>query len=152
MFRSFFSYLAKAAWARKIVGKMGIARKMASRFIAGETLADGIQTIKSLNAQGINATLDVLGENTTSPEMAQQAAKDIMHAFDAIDDAGVRANVSVKLTQIGLGISSELCLENLELILEKARGLTALCASIWKTLPGYATHIGCIVCRPQPRI
>ena len=122
MFRSFFSYLAKAAWARKIVAKMAIARKMASRFIAGETLADGIQTIKVLNSQGINATLDVLGENTTSPDMARQAANEIMRAFDAIEEAGVRANVSVKLTQIGLGISSELCLENLERILEKAKG------------------------------
>jgi proline dehydrogenase len=122
MFRSFFSYLAKAAWARKIVAKMAIARKMASRFIAGETLADGIQTIKLLNEKGINATLDVLGENTTSPEMARQATSEIMRAFDAIDTAGVRANVSVKLTQIGLGISSELCLENLEQILQKAKG------------------------------
>lgn len=125
MFRSFFSYLAKAAWARKFVGKMALARKMASRFIAGETLADGIQTIKSLNEKGINATLDVLGENTNSPEMARQAASEIMRAFDAIEAAGVRANVSVKLTQIGLGISSELCLENLELILEKAKSLNS---------------------------
>jgi proline dehydrogenase len=94
---------------------------MASRFIAGETLAEGIQTIKSLNDRGINATLDVLGENTDSPEKARKAAMDIIQAIDAIEKAGVRANVSVKLTQIGLGISSELCLENLELILGKAK-------------------------------
>jgi proline dehydrogenase len=122
MLRSFFSYLAKASWARKNVAKWSIARKMASRFIAGETLADGIQAIKLLNNRGINATLDHLGENTDSPEKARQAAMDIIQAFDAIEEAGVRANVSVKLTQIGLGISSELCLENLELILEKAKG------------------------------
>jgi proline dehydrogenase len=121
MFRSFFNYLAKAAWARNIVSKWSIARKMASRFIAGETLAEGIQTIKSLNDRGINATLDVLGENTDSPEKARKAAMDIIQAIDAIEKAGVRANVSVKLTQIGLGISSELCLENLELILGKAK-------------------------------
>jgi proline dehydrogenase len=122
MFRSFFSYLAKAAWARNLVAKWSIAWRMASRFIAGETLADGIQAIKLLNSRGINATLDHLGENTDSPEQARQAANDIIQAMDAIAEAGVRANVSIKLTQIGLGISSELCLENLERILEKAKG------------------------------
>jgi proline dehydrogenase len=122
MFRSFFSYLAKAPWARNIFAKWSIARKMASRFIAGETLDDGIQSIKSLNSQGINATLDHLGENTDSPEKARRASLDIIQAFDAIEGTGVRANVSVKLTQIGLGLSNELCLENLELILKKAKG------------------------------
>ncbi|NJD59072.1 MAG: proline dehydrogenase [Anaerolineales bacterium] len=121
MFRSFFSYLAKAAWARKIVAKWSIAWKMASRFIAGETLADGIRVIKTLNAAGINATLDHLGENTDSPEKARQATQDIIQAFDAIEEAGVRANVSIKLTQIGLGISDELTLENLLQILNTAR-------------------------------
>src|SRR4030043_19336 len=121
MFRSFFSYLSKAAWARKIVTKWPLAWKMASRFIAGETLADGIQTILQLNKKGINATLDHLGEHTDSPEQARKATKDIIQAFDAIDKAGVRSNVSIKLTQIGLGISNDLCLENLGFILEKAR-------------------------------
>jgi proline dehydrogenase len=121
MFRSFFSYLSKAAWARNIVTKWPIAWKMASRFIAGEKLEDGIQAIRILNSKGINATLDHLGEYTDSPEKAQQAALDIIQAFDAIETAGVRANVSVKLTQIGLGISSDLCIENLKLILEKAK-------------------------------
>jgi proline dehydrogenase len=121
MVRSFFSYLSKAAWARNIVTKSSIFWRMASRFIAGETLADGIQTIRLVNSKGINATLDHLGEDTDSPEKARQASLDILQAFDAIEEAGVRANVSVKLTQIGLGISSELCLENLEQILKKAQ-------------------------------
>ena len=94
---------------------------MASRFIAGVTLADGIRTIQQLNSKGINATLDHLGEDTDSAEKAVSAAADIIQAFDAIEQAGVRANVSVKLTQIGLGISNEICIENLERILERAR-------------------------------
>ena len=81
MFRSFFSYLAKAAWARNIVANWSFAWKMASRFIAGETLADGIQAIKLLNDKGINATLDHLGENTDSPEKARQAAMDIIRGL-----------------------------------------------------------------------
>jgi proline dehydrogenase len=121
MFRSFFIYLSKAAWARKIVTKWSIAWKMASRFIAGENLADGINTIKQLNIKGINATLDHLGEHTDSPEQAQRATTDIILAFSAIEEAGVKSNISIKLTQIGLGISTDLCIENLELILNKAK-------------------------------
>lgn len=121
MFRSFFSYLSKAAWARRIVTQWSFAWKMASRFVAGETLADGINAIRSLNSNGINATLDHLGEHTDSPEQARQAALDILDAFDAIESNGVHANVSLKLTQIGMGISPELCIDNLLLILEKAR-------------------------------
>jgi proline dehydrogenase len=121
MFRSFFSYLSKAAWARKIVTKWSFAWKMASRFVAGETLADGIKTIKQLNLKGINATLDHLGEHTDSPEQAQKATLDIIQAFDGIEEAGVHSNVSIKLTQIGLTISDELCLQNLVQIAEKAR-------------------------------
>ncbi len=123
MFRSFFIYLSKAAWARNLVTHWSFAWKMASRFVAGVTLADGIQAIKLLNNQGINATLDHLGEHTDSPEKAHQAAVDIIQAFEAIEQAGVRANVSIKLTQIGLGLSNEICLENLSLIVEKAKSL-----------------------------
>jgi proline dehydrogenase len=121
MFRSFFIYLSKAAWARTIVTKWSIAWKMASRFVAGVTLADGIEAIRRLNNKGINATLDHLGEHTDSPEQARQATADIIQAFDAIEQAGVRANVSIKLTQLGLGVSDELCLENLGRILDKAK-------------------------------
>ena len=121
MFRSFFIYLSKPEWARNIVMRWPFAWRMASRFISGVTLADGIQAIKGLNSKSINATLDHLGEHTDSPEKARQAALDIVQAFDAIEAAGVRANVSIKLSQIGLGLSDGVCLENLELILNKAR-------------------------------
>ena len=121
MLRSFFSYLSKAAWAQNIVSRWSFAWRMASRFVAGETLADGINKIKQLNDRGINATLDHLGEHTDSPEKARQAADDIIQAIDAIEQAGVRANVSIKLTQLGLGLSIDICLENLERIIASAK-------------------------------
>jgi proline dehydrogenase len=121
MFRSFFIYLSKAVWARNIVTHWSFAWRMASRFISGVTLADGIQAIKQLNSKGINATLDHLGEHTDSKEKAHQATIDILEAFDAIEEARVRANVSIKLTQLGMGLGNDVCLENLILILDKAK-------------------------------
>lgn len=119
--RSFFIYLSKAAWARTIVTRWPIVwRIAASRFVAGEKLEDAIRAIKALNQKGINATLDHLGENTSTLETADQATDDIIAALDAIQESGVRANVSIKLTQIGLGLEPALCAENLERIVAHA--------------------------------
>jgi proline dehydrogenase len=123
MLRSFFIYLSKANWARKIVTGWSLARRMASRFTSGDTLGDAIQAIKVLNDKKINATLDHLGEHTDSPDLARRATNDIIQALDAIQNSGVRANVSLKLTQIGLAISHDLCAENLERIVAHAAEL-----------------------------
>jgi proline dehydrogenase len=120
MLRSFFIYLSKAGWARKIVTGWSVAWRMASRFVAGEKLEDAIRAIKSLNARGINATLDHLGEHTTTPELARQATQDILNAIDAITASGVRANVSIKLTQIGLEMGEDVCQANLRTIVKHA--------------------------------
>jgi len=120
MLRSILIYLSKAVWARKIVTSWKFAWKAASRFVAGEKLEDAIQAIKELNEKGIAATLDHLGENTTNPEEARRAAQDILHAIEAIEQYGVRANVSIKLSQIGLALNVELCAENLQRILTLA--------------------------------
>jgi proline dehydrogenase len=123
MFRSLFIYLSKASWARKIVTRFPVARWLASRFVAGDKLEDAITVIQSLNSKGINASLDLLGENTTTQDEARQATQEIIEAFGEIDRTGVRANVSVKLTQLGLALDKDLCAENLEQILECARQL-----------------------------
>jgi proline dehydrogenase len=120
MFRSFFIYLSKSRWARGIVTHCSVARRVAARFIAGDSLEDAIRAIQALNAKGINATLDLLGENTTTPDEARQSSQEIVRALQAIDQAGVRSNVSVKLTQLGLAIDKYLCGENLAYILERA--------------------------------
>lgn len=121
MLRSFFIYLSKARWARNIVMHWPIVWRVAERFIAGETLEDAMRVIRNLNQRGINASLDHLGEHTDSIESAKKATRDILDIFDAIDAAGVRANVSVKLSQIGLGIDRQFCAENMRQILERAQ-------------------------------
>lgn len=121
MLRSFFIYLSQARWTRNIVTRWNFAWRAASRFVAGEELEDAIQVIEDLNKKGINATLDHLGENTTTSDEARRAAQDILLILDAIAESGVRSNVSIKLTQIGLALDQALCEENLKTILERAK-------------------------------
>lgn len=121
MLRSFLIYLSKAAWAQKLVTGWGFAWRAASRFVAGEKPEDAIRAIRELNAKGINATLDHLGEHTSTAEEADKATDDIIAILNEIDKAGVKANVSIKLTQIGMGLDEEICKQNLARILEQAK-------------------------------
>ena len=123
MLRSFLIYLSKAAWAQKIITSWGFVWRLASRFVAGERIEDAIRAIRELNARGINATLDHLGEHTSSAEEAATATDDILNVLNEIDKAKVRANVSIKLTQIGMGLDEEICRQNLIRILEHATRL-----------------------------
>ncbi|MBM4425767.1 MAG: proline dehydrogenase [Chloroflexi bacterium] len=121
MLRSLLIYLSKAAWAQNLITSWGFAWRTASRFIAGTKLEDAIRVVGELNAKGINATLDHLGEHTNTPEEAQQAAEDIFATLYALGaDPAARGNVSIKLTQIGLGLDEALCAETLERIVARA--------------------------------
>ena len=121
MLRSFLIYLSKAAWAQRMVTSWSFAWRAASRFVAGETVGDAIVAIHALNEKCINATLDHLGEHTSTREEADKATQDILQTLDEIDKAGVRANVSIKLTQIGMGLDEEICRQNLVQILEHVK-------------------------------
>ncbi len=121
MFRSFLIYLSKAAWAQKLVTGWSLAWKVASRFVAGVTIGDAIRVVKALNSKGINATLDQLGEHTSNAAEANRAADGILEMLAEIQKAGVRSNVSIKLTQIGMGMDDDVCRANLVRILERAR-------------------------------
>jgi proline dehydrogenase len=121
MLRSFFIYLSKATWAQKLITNWGFAWRMASRFVAGESCADAVRAIRELNEKSINATLDQLGEHTSTVEEADRATDNILAVLNEIDKAGVRSNVSIKLTQIGMGLDEEICQRNLVRILEQAR-------------------------------
>ena len=118
--RSFFLYLARSRTARNFLMRLPAAQRVARRFVAGETLAQGIQAVRALNAKGLLATLDHLGENVVTETDAARATQDYLDLLDAIAESGVNANASLKLTQLGLDISFELCLNNMRCILERA--------------------------------
>jgi proline dehydrogenase len=105
------------------VRRNGMARKFASRFVAGETLETGVQAAVDLGAKGITSSLDLLGESVTA-EAEAVAARDLyLQMLDRMAIARVEVNVSVKLTQMGLDVGEELCAANMILILEKAKAL-----------------------------
>ena len=121
MLRSFFIALSKAAWAQRTMTHWKLAWRVASRFIAGERVEDAVEVVKQLNAQGIFATLDHLGENTSSLAEAQRAADEIVRILDAIAAQNLRSNVSVKLSQLGLNLDAQAAYENLLQVLSAAR-------------------------------
>ncbi|HWR66147.1 MAG TPA: proline dehydrogenase family protein [Bellilinea sp.] len=96
---------------------------MASRFIAGDTIDDAIRVLEQLKVLGIRATLDLLGENTESQAEAAQSTADILAALNALNTFSLPANVSIKLSQLGLLLDAELAYANLVTILEWAKNL-----------------------------
>lgn len=100
---------------------MGLLTILARRFIAGETKEDAVKAVRDLNMLGIRTSLDILGENVTSEEMARDLANTYIDVLNTIDSENIKANVSVKLTQMGLDISDDFCFENVSRIIEAAR-------------------------------
>ena len=102
------------------VRRNGLARRFASRFVAGETIESGVVAARELAARGITASLDFLGESVKDEREAVAARDQYLRMLDRMAAAGVEVNVSVKLTQMGLDIDEDLCAANLTRILEKA--------------------------------
>jgi proline dehydrogenase len=121
MMRAFFISLSRVKWAQRLITGSDLARRAASRFIAGETNTDAIQAVRALNSLGITATLDHLGENTADEDAACQAAQEVIGILEEIERRSVRSNVSIKLSQLGLILNEDLCRQNLEKILKKAQ-------------------------------
>jgi proline dehydrogenase len=105
------------------VRRNGLARKFASRFVAGETIDEAVKAARELAGRGITASLDLLGESVTVESEAIAARDQYLQMLDRMAGAGEQVNVSVKLTQMGLDISEDLCYANMVRILEKAKEL-----------------------------
>jgi proline dehydrogenase len=100
-----------------------MARKLASRFVAGETIDEAVKAARDLSTHGITPSLDLLGESVTAEAEAVAARDQYLSMLDRMAAQGVEVNVSVKLTQMGLDISEDLCYVNMASILDKARDL-----------------------------
>lgn len=112
--------LAKSRVARTLAQHIPLARTLAGRFFAGETLPDAIYTSYATNQNGAVATLDYLGKSVRDKVEARLAADAYVDAFAAIERGGVDANVSIKLSQMGLDIDDDFCYKNVVRVVEKA--------------------------------
>ncbi len=160
MLRSTLLYLSSQPRVFKFVRNNGLAKKFASRFVAGETLDEALTAVKALNAKGITASLDLLGESVSNEQEARAAANDYLAILDRIREQRLEANVSVKLTAMGMDISEELCVSIMHDVLGRAQAYGSFVrldmessAYTEKTLqvfydrlyPAYKEHVGIVL-------
>ncbi len=121
MLRAGLLWLSEQPQVFRFVRRNGLARRFASRFVAGETVESAVAALRDLNAAGLSASLDLLGESVQNAAEARQARDTYVDTLDRIRAVGADANVSVKLTQMGLDIDEALCIANLRAIIAKAK-------------------------------
>lgn len=121
MLRSALLYLSGQQRIFRFVRNNGLAKSFAHRFVAGETLDTALAAVARLNARGITASLDLLGESVHNEAEARAAGDAYVTMLDRIHKQKADANVSVKLTAMGLDISEDLCVAVMHKILQQAR-------------------------------
>ena len=121
MLRSTLLYLSDQPQVFRFVRNNRLAKGFARRFVAGETLDEALTAVRELNAKGISASLDELGESVTNEREARAVRDSYLNILDELAAQRLDANVSVKLTALGLDISEELCVTHMQDLLERAR-------------------------------
>ena len=118
--RNCLLFLSNNKWLKEMAKKYGL-RFGAGRFVAGQTLDEAIATIKRLNEQGLCVTVDYLSEFVEREEEAQDVTENCLKTIDAIRRENLDAQLSIKLTSLGLDLSDDILMENLLKILNSAR-------------------------------
>jgi len=122
MLRRTLLYLSKQPRIFRFVRGNRLAKQFARRFVAGETAQEALDVVRELNAKGITASLDLLGESVYTEREARAARDEYLQLLDRIRESKVDANVSVKLTAMGLDVDHELCITIMQDILARAQG------------------------------
>jgi len=121
MLRKTLLYLSNQQKVFSFVRRNRLAKRMASRFVAGETIDEALVAVRTLNGRGITASLDLLGESVYREEEARATAQSYLDLLDRIHAQQLDANVSLKLTAMGLDVSEDLCVANMQTVLDRAR-------------------------------
>ena len=127
--RHFFLYLSGQRRIRKWMETSSLSKRFTERFVAGETLEDALRVCENLQREGIFTTLDHLGENVTSAPEAAASRDSYIEALNRIADRHLPSTVSIKLTQFGLDLSEDQCLENVRRLAGVAKA-TGSCVEI----------------------
>ena len=121
MLRSAFLYLSNQQRIFRFVRNNRLAKKFAHRFVAGEDLDSAVAAVRALNARGITASLDLLGESVHNETEARETGREYVRILDRIEREQLDCNVSMKLTATGLDISEDLCVAVTQSVLERAQ-------------------------------
>src|SRR3989440_1078120 len=121
MLRAGLLWLSEQSRIFRFIRGNGLARRFAARFVAGETVDTGVDALKDLNVAGLTASLDLLGESVHNAAEARSARDTYLETLDRIRAVGADANVSVKLTQMGLDIDEAECVENMRAVIARAK-------------------------------
>jgi proline dehydrogenase len=119
--RNVLLYLSDQPKVFKFLRNNRLAQKFARRFVAGETPDEALVAVKALNGKGITASLDLLGESTTNEADARNTGREYLFLLDKIRERNLDANVSVKLTAMGLDVNEEVCVGIMHEVLDRAR-------------------------------
>lgn len=122
MLRAAFLALSRSRRLQHLALHNPFLQKAARRFVAGERPDEALEAVRRLNAAGLSATLDFLGEGVTTPELAEASGGAYAGILDAIRESGVQSHLSLKLTQLGLDVDEALCRGILRRILDRAPG------------------------------
>src|SRR6202795_3538355 len=118
--RSLLLAASQNRWLRDHATRYRFVRSSVSRFMPGETFDEAMQAAQNLRGKQIGTVFTHLGENISDPEEAQQVADHYLEVLSRIQKSGLRAEISVKLTQLGLDFSPDLCFNHLRNIIERA--------------------------------
>jgi proline dehydrogenase len=118
--KSAFLYLSQSERFKTFLTRFRSFNNVTRRFVAGEELDDAVEAIRQLNRRGISASFDHLGESITSEVETRKEVNEYVRVLDSIHESRLDSNVSVKLTQLGLDVSQDLCYANTRTIVEAA--------------------------------
>ena len=118
--RSTLIYLSRQEWLKDFAAHFSLFKRLTTRFVAGETIAEAIDFIRELNAEGCSASFDHLNESVANPAEAEGEVKEYLEVLSRIDETGINSNVSIKLTQFGLELDPELAYKNARAVVEDA--------------------------------
>ena len=123
MLRTFFVQLSENARLRNFAERSSLGRRVSERFVAGTEIADAVRATQAVNRAGMSVTVDNLGENVTNPEEARESAQLYQQVLDEIAARQLNANISLKLTHMGLDVNEKLARELVGGLVAKAASM-----------------------------
>jgi proline dehydrogenase len=123
MLRTFFVRLSENPSLRSFAERSSLGRRVSGRFVAGTEIADAVRATKAINRASMSVTIDNLGENVTNPDEACLSAELYHQILDAISAENLNANISLKLTHMGLDVDEKLAREIVSGLVAKAAAM-----------------------------